>query len=799
MPSKSKKQGQGEAWPVVVVVGLAVGLALILGGCGGGGADAGAGSQQNPNTGPTPVNSDLEALSLEVTEASVVAGQGIHVALVARNNGPDAAPAFRMGVYLSTDEVFDAADVRLGYWSEGGLAALAEASAGGSLVVPLSTLAASWRVLLAVDDLGALGEPDETNNVVVAALPLAVTPPELADLEPVGLSFLPFSVQAGTAVEVSDSVQNVGVDPAGAFRVGVYLSSDDQITTSDVLLGYRTLVSLDPAVRDDAVGDLTVPATLPPGNYFVGLIVDDLDEVLEANEGDNVATAGVLLQVSAAPTTDLAATAISFSPSSVDVGGALIVEETVRNDGLVDAQAFQVGVYLSQDVVIDPAEDVLLGFRTLPSLASGASSPSGAVALTVPTSVEAGLWFVGVIADHTNLIPDSNRLNNTRVALAQVDVSVPPLPDLVAAEVSFSPSSVVPGAGGVLQVDQLVRNIGPVAATEFRVGVYLSDNSVISASDVLLGSRTLSSLGSGSSSGASSGFTLPSGLSTGSYYVGLVVDDLGAQSELSEGNNLLLATGILDVTTAPTPMPNLVMEVVDPNITSVQPGYVVQIVSRVKNTGTASANGSFRVGFYLSTDSTITTDDVFVGDRLVPFGLGINFTSVASVPVTIPSNTAGGTYRLGAIADWTQQIAESNETDNALAQTGPLTVTIPMPNLRVSAVSLSTSGVLQAGDTFELDHTVRNQGTLAAGGFRVGIYLTSNTTLDRTADILVESRTVGSLGTSSNNNAVTTVAVPAGLAAGQYYVGVYVDDLDEVTEQDEDDNTRVTTGRVTVQ
>ena len=784
----------------LALVGSGALLSVLLGAsCGGGGGGSAGGSNQNPGTGPTPVDADLSAVSVDVAEATVEAGLGVNVTLVARNDGPEAAPAFRMGVYLSNDELFDAADVRLGYWSVGGLAANAETAAGGSLTVPLSTLAATYRVLLAVDDVNALGEPDETNNVAVAPTSLVVEPPLLADLVPVALSFQPFTVDAGTAFEVADSVENVALGAAGSFRVGVYLSTDATITTTDVLIGHRSVLALDPGVRDDAVGDLTVPATLAPGNYHVGVIVDDQQSVPEVNEGDNVAVAGALLEVRPAPQTDLVASALSYSPPMVDVGAQLLVDEAVRNDGLIAAGAFQVGVYLSQDVEIDPAVDVLLGFRTLPSLAAGATSASGPVGLTVPTTVAAGMWFVGVIADHTGLVPDSNRANNVRVALQQVQVSVPPLPDLVASEITFSPTSVAPGAGGVIQIDDLVRNVGPVPSGAFRIGVYLSDNSVISQSDVLLGTRTLTSLADGGASGAGSAFPLPAGLSTGSYYVGLVVDDLEEQTELSEGNNLLLASGVLDVTSAPTPMPNLVMEVIDPGSSQSQPGFVVQVVSRVKNIGTASASGDFRVGFYLSTDEVITTDDLFLGDRLVPFGLGIGFTSVASVPITIPSTVAGGTYRFGALADWTQAISESDEADNGLAATGIYTIVIPQPNLRVTALSAPTATPLAVGDSLDVDHTVRNAGNLGAGTFRVGIYLSSDNMLDRALDTLVGSRDITALAAGTNDALVTAVTIPAGLAPGAYHVGVYVDDLEQVGEQDEGDNTRVMVATVTVQ
>jgi len=768
-------------------------LTACGGGSGGSGAGAGGGSSA------IVVDADLVGVSLSVAETVIGAGMPINVVLRARNLGPAAVPAFRLGVYLSADDAFDGADRRLGFWGVTGLAAGAETSAAGSLAVPVSTLTGIWRVLLVVDDLGALTELDETNNVTVAPMAIMVEPPILPNLMPASLSFLPFSVQAGTTLQVSDSVQNNGAGAAGAFRVGVYLSSDPTISTADVLIGFRTLIDLPAGARDDAQGELTVPVTLTPGNYHVGVMVDDLQQVLEVSENDNVASAAVLVQVLPAPDTDIVAASLSFAPSSVQVGAALTIDESVRNEGSLAAGAFQVAVYLSQDATIDPLVDVLLGSRALTSLAGGATSASGSVALPVPTNLQAGDWFVGLVADPNGALLDPNRSNNTFIAPQRVQLVVPPLPDLVAASLSFSPNSIQPGGGNVIQVDELVENVGPVEAGAFRVAVYLSDNAVISSSDVLLGSRGLGSLPSGGSSGASNGFVVPGGLSPGTYYVGLVVDDLGQLTELSEANNLRLATSTLDVTTTPNPMPNLVMEEVTPGSSQTQPGAVMQVVSRVKNIGTASASGSFRVGFYLSLDPVITTDDIFIGDRLIPFGLGIGFTSVASVPVTIPNTLAPGTYRFGAFADWGQLIAESVETDNGRAATAQFVVSIPRPNLRVTAVTASATGPIALGASFDVDHAVRNAGAVAAGGMRVGIYLSTDAVLDRAVDVLVASRIVSALAVSTNSAEVTTVTVPTTLAPGSYRVGVYVDDLDAVLETDETDNTRVTTTAITVQ
>jgi len=107
--------------------------------------------------------------------------------------------------------------------------------------------------------------------------------------------------------------------------------------------------------------------------------------------------------------------------------------------------------------------------------------------------------------------------------------------------------------------------------------------------------------------------------------------------------------------------------------TTAAPGQQVSLNFNVTNQGTAASN-AFRVGFYLSPDTTITA-----GDRLL-----FSFMHVSLVPgdsrnsgaaVTIPPSTAPGTYFIGPLADDQNAILESDETNNFKSTT--LTVTGP--------------------------------------------------------------------------------------------------------------------------
>jgi Ca2+-binding RTX toxin-like protein len=101
----------------------------------------------------------------------------------------------------------------------------------------------------------------------------------------------------------------------------------------------------------------------------------------------------------------------------------------------------------------------------------------------------------------------------------------------------------------------------------------------------------------------------------------------------------------------------------------------------LQNSGQASAAAS-TTGLYLSTDSAITTSDTLLGTYPSP-SLPAGGTSSESMAWSLPTNLSTGTHYLGAIADSTSTVAESNENNNA---------SVPIPVIVGNAVANSISG-----------------------------------------------------------------------------------------------------------
>lgn len=215
----------------------------------------------------------------------------------------------------------------------------------------------------------------------------------------------PLSVRPGTTMNISNTVRNQGNAKAGLFVVAFYLSADADITISDYYLGSRTVSSLAGGVSNSAITSLKVPAAMPLGTYYIGAIADFRNVVNENNE-DNNALAGNTISVSKA---DLLMTSVS-GPATARVGRSIIISDTVSNQGAGNSGGFYVAFYLSKDAAITTA-DTYIGRRFVSGLASGVSD-SLSTTVMLPSTIAAGTYYIGAIADYSKVVPESNETNN---------------------------------------------------------------------------------------------------------------------------------------------------------------------------------------------------------------------------------------------------------------------------------------------------------------------------------------------------------------------------------------------------
>lgn len=87
------------------------------------------------------------------------------------------------------------------------------------------------------------------------------------------------------------TVENLGTTNFGALHAGVYLSTNDVISTFDTYLGGVSWTQFNRYTYSTFDPTVTIPVGTPSGTYYLGVIIDDDDQYSESNEGNNAITA----------------------------------------------------------------------------------------------------------------------------------------------------------------------------------------------------------------------------------------------------------------------------------------------------------------------------------------------------------------------------------------------------------------------------------------------------------------------------------------------------------------------------
>ena len=219
----------------------------------------------------------------------------------------------------------------------------------------------------------------------------------------------------------------------------------------------------------------------------------------------------------------------------------------------------------------------------------------------------------------------------------------------------------------------------------------------------------------------------------------------------------------------------------------------------MSNTGVGTAPAT-SVAVYLSQDSVITTEDLRIGlgavGQLAP-GASVE----VLVEVGIPSATGLGSYSLGAIVDRFDLIAELSETNNTRsvpfnvpAVLAPTPTPVPSstvtPTLSDLYIETFSPSVTQAGRGEAITVTVKigNLGAGVSPTTRLALYLSADGIITFT-DSLLTVVTVGPINPEESVEMSIPVNIPLASGLGFQYLGGLVDQLNEVTEQREDNNT----------
>ncbi len=708
----------------------------------------------------------VDGPDLEVTNVSgpstVLTGGSLTVqdTVVAGPTGGGAG-AFKVGIYLSPDHIITTADAKLGERAIPSLASGASSSGATVITIPVTWAGGTYYVGAIADAASAIVETDETNNAAGGGA-LTVVGPDLVATAVTA----PASAVVGATVAVGDTVLASAAGGATpAFDVGVYLSTDPVITTSDQLLGWRSVAALAPGGSSAASTAVTIPVALAPGTYYLGVIADDFEycyadesetqhcvggDVAKESDATNNARASGPIVVGG---TDLTLTEVS-APASGATGVPLVVHDTVGAAGGGTGN-FRIGYYLSADDTITTS-DTFLGYRAVGGLSPGGTS-SADTSVTVPAGLSPGMYYVGAIADYQGYVAEASETNNARAGNAVVVAGS----DLTVSALS-GPQTV--GTATTFAVTATLANVGAGASTPSLVSIYLSTDPIITTSDLRLSYGSLAALAPGATTTSTFEVSAPSSLSQATYYLGAIVDQHDHVEESSETNNALAGSALTLV------RPDLEPTALSGPATSLT-GSTITVSYTLSALPTGGGTSNVALGFYLSSDLVITPQDVPLGTWSAA-NLASGASSSGTIALTIPTSIAGGTYHLGAFADPYGSTLESNEANNALAAD---TIVIIGPDLVATSVSGPASAA--RGSTISVSSSVAASAAGgSAPGFYTGVYLSSDATITA-ADLLLGYRWASGLQPGASSYETSLVTIPPTVAAGTYYLGILADDF----------------------
>jgi len=379
-------------------------------------------------------------------------------------------------------------------------------------------------------------------------------------------------------------------------------------------------------------------------------VADDGDTVPELDETNNVRVAAVAIGITRP---ELVVTALT-GPAKAGTGQRITLNTTVRNTASPPATAgpFTVGLYLSDSATFDSSTALLLGRRTVSSLAGGGVS-SGGTTVTVPAGLTDGAYFLFAVADDGAAVIEADEGNNVFAAASPLVVVRPDL------AIGTASASVTPAR--LVTVSAIIQNgVTPGAAPAFAVGIYLSPTAEFDPGTArLLHRRPLTGLAGGARTTVQATLPIPGDVPAGAQFVVVVADDGDAVPESNETNNVRVVTP--EITVVPA---ELIMTAVSGPVAA-GAGGAIPVVTTMRNLG-AWAAPPFTIGIYLSPTASfdLSSSRLLGGPRLR--GLGAGVTHTATTSVTVPPDVVTGTYFLVAVADADNEMVETTRANNVM-------------------------------------------------------------------------------------------------------------------------------------
>ncbi len=413
---------------------------------------------------------------------------------------------------------------------------------------------------------------------------------------------------------------------------------------------------------------------------------------------------------------DLIIETITWSPEYPAIGNTVTFTVTIKNQGSGKSDSSKVAYYIDDnDLALDYVNPI---------------DPGDSATETFTWTAEAGSHTIKAVADSNNEVTESDETNNVKMySLSTL------APDLIIESITSSPE--IPSKGDTVTFSVTVKNQGNGKASNSRVDFYIDGSS--------RGYQEVPEIGAGST--ATKTFTWVA--QAGAHAIKAVADGANYITESDETNNEKT------ITFSPAP-PDLIIESITwlPEIPAKGDSVTFNVI--VKNQG-SGRSGSFHVALYIgSYQFSDTVNSIEAG---------------ATDNATFIWSARAGSYTIKAIADSSDKVLESNETNNEK------TVTLStLPDLIIETITWEPES-FQKSDNVTFTVTIKNQGVSKAGSFRVHFYV--DLSFKGYQDV-----------EEIDADATVTKTFIWIARTGSHSIKVIADEVNQVTESDETNNAK---------
>ena len=535
---------------------------------------------------------------------------------------------------------------------------------------------------------------------------------------------------SGKKVKVTATVQNkgeVGFDPTRIKSI-LYMSSTEDMSGKTYNMEVNTTtMSLNADEKTTVDFTTHIPYDWYGDTYFIVQIDVDGAVYEMANTINNICSSSKI-QTLLTPGADLTPIKITV-PAKVVSGVPFDVEYSVDNISPGDpfVSHWNDCIYISRNSKFDgdailvakvprkgyyylSGTNIHVGGLAAPQRAKTDDGPvyvySGDeydVKQSVPTNkIQAGDYYVYVVVDKDNDVFEYDGEENNILRSGVIKVSNP---DLKVELLSLQKSIV---AGERLPVTWKIKNIGNIDIS--NVNIVDDFTAVLSNGDTVSLGRVANtvSIPAGHEKTLKANLNIPKTSDfSGTGHVSVKINSNSAIAESNYTNNISESCPI-EFVYIPDVVNGADVQLMGvESATTVTPGALLEIKSKIYNSGNETLNGTFRITYRLTASSVIETDAGFA--QISPEGIIRDFapgdTLSSNINFHVPGNYIGGLYDLNVSLSTTGFVEKSIQNNRVIKK---VYLNGNFPDIKVS--DLEIPAVVTTSETFDLSWSIANCG-----------------------------------------------------------------------------------------